>query len=377
MRSRVIYILSNIHKALAFEWIAAKLDPQQFDLQFILLNPGSSALENFLLSCGMKVYRIKYRGKKDLAAAIRQVCSILKQEKPQTVHCHLFDASLTGLIAARLAGVPQRMYTRHYATYHHQYFPRAVWYDRFINWLATNIIAISRNVHHTLLHLEGVPASKIQLIHHGFQLDQFDNMPAQRVDALREKYRTEGKYPVIGVIARYFELKGIQYIIPAFKKLLQTSCPDAKLVLANASGDYAPVIRRALAELPGESYMEVPFEEDVPALYKLFDVYVHVPINQQIEAFGQTYIEALAARVPSVFTLSGVAAEFVVHEKNALVVPFEDVDAIYGSMKRLVEEEGLRNCLRDQGVHDVKQFTIDNMIDQLQQLYLSAPGGRR
>jgi glycosyltransferase involved in cell wall biosynthesis len=117
--------------------------------------------------------------------------------------------------------------------------------------------------------------------------------------------------------------------------------------------------------------VEIPFEEDVPALYKLFDVYVHVPINPQIEAFGQTYIEALAARVPSVFTLSGVATEFIAHEKNALVVPFQDAEAIYQAIMRLLEDGLLRDRLREQGVSDVNRFAISNMIDQLQHLYLS------
>jgi glycosyltransferase involved in cell wall biosynthesis len=363
--------LSHIHKALAFEWTAVGMDPQQFDLHFILLNPGPTALEDFLLSHGIRVHRVKYRSKKDFVSALRQVRRILKLEKPQVVHAHLFDASLAGLLAARLTGVQKRIYTRHYATYHHQYFPRAVWYDRIINWLATDIVAISRNVQDTLWELERVPTVKTHLIHHGFHLNLFDNPQAVRVNVLRDKYLPKTKYPVIGVIARYFELKGIQYIIPAFKRLLQNGYPQAKLVLANASGDYAPVIRRALAELPEESYVEIPFEEDVPALYKLFDVYVHVPINPQIEAFGQTYIEALAARVPSVFTLSGVATEFIAHEKNALVVPFQDAEAIYQAIMRLLEDGLLRDRLREQGVSDVNRFAISNMIDQLQHLYLS------
>ena len=73
-------------------------------------------------------------------------------------------------------------------------------------------------------------------------------------------------------------------------------------------------IQEAVKELPQNSYCVIPFEKDLFSLYQLFDVYVHTPINPTLEAFGQTYVEALAAGIPSVFTMSGVAPQFVLHE---------------------------------------------------------------
>ncbi len=40
----ITYIVSNIDKALTFEWVAEFLDTSRFSLSFILLNPGDSAL---------------------------------------------------------------------------------------------------------------------------------------------------------------------------------------------------------------------------------------------------------------------------------------------------------------------------------------------
>jgi len=109
---------------------------------------------------------------------------------------------------------------------------------------------------------------------------------------------------------------------------------------------------------------------NVRALYHVFDVFVHVPINSYCEAFGQTYVEALACGVPSVFTLSGIAPEFIQHEKNALVVPFKDSQAIALACQRLLQDEGLRSELSAQGLKDVReQFGIEGMIGRLQNLY--------
>lgn len=368
---KVTYIVSDIHKALAFEWIAQSLDAQQFSLSFILLNPGPSALEDFLRQHGVPVHRVTYRSKKDFAKALVQLVVLLRKLGTQAVHCHFFDASLLGLSAAWLAGVRKRIYTRHYSTFHHEYFPKGVYYDRLMNRLATGIVSISGVVSHTLTHLEGVKTGKVHLVHHGFKLAAFTDPSPDRVEALRRKYLPEGHAPVIGVISRYFELKGIQYIIPAFKRLMDTH-PGAKLLLANAVGNYSGPIKSLLAGLPPESYAEIPFEEEIAALYQLFDVFVHVPINEHTEAFGQIYVEALAAGIPSVFTRSGVATEFIEHGRNAWVVPFKDEEALYQAMRGLLADGALRNRVIAQGRADVlDRFALQNMIAALETLYVA------
>ncbi len=366
---RVAYILSGIHKALAFEWIAEKLDRQKFDLRFVLLNSGDSALEDFLKKHQVPVTRITYRGKKNLPKAVLQICRLLKKHNIQAVHCHMFDANVAGLLAARLAEVKKRIYTRHYATFHHEYFPRAVWYDRFVNAQATDIVAISENVRQVLIEMEHVLPQKITLIHHGFELKDFAQPSAESVARLHEKYLFAKQGPVVGNISRYFELKGLQYVIPAFQKLLQTY-PSAHLVLANATGNYTAEVKKLLAELPASSYTEIQFEEDLFALYQLFDIFVHVPVNPRIEAFGQTYVEALAAGIPSIFTLSGVATEFIKNGQNAWVVPFKDTAAIHTAMLNLLSDEDLRNRLIVNGRESVQsRFGLEQMMGKLENLY--------
>ncbi|MDO1448850.1 glycosyltransferase family 4 protein [Rhodocytophaga aerolata] len=368
MRTRITYILSNINKALAFEWITDYLDKNKFELSFILLNSGESFLERYLQTKNVRIWRIPYRGKKNLPKAITKIYQILKQENTQLVHCHLFDACIAGLTAAKLAGIKKRIYTRHHATFHQVYFPRAVWYDKFISAMATDIVAISENVRQTLIN-EGVKAEKIHTIHHGFKLIDFQNTSSNQIQILKQKYNTQGKYPIIGVISRYFELKGIQYVIPAFQKLLN-SYPESLLILANATGNYASDIKHLLKQLPQINYVEITFEPEIFALYQLFDIFIHVPIDPTLEAFGQTYVEALAAGIPSVFTLSGVSGEFVQHEKNALVVPFKDSEAIYESILKILENRDLKNRLIAEGKKDVnKFFELQQMIMKLEQMY--------
>lgn len=371
MKTSVVYIVSNIDKALAFEWVATELDKNKFKLSFILLNPGDSHLEGFLKENSIDTYRIPYRGKKDILKAIKATIQILSKEKAAVIHCHLFDASIIGLLAGRIVRVKKNIFTRHYSTQHHTYFPKAVYYDKLINMLATDIVAISGNVKKVLVELEGVKPAKITLIPHGFKLEEFKEVTEDRIKVLQDKYNPHNLKPVIGTISRYTHLKGLQFTIAAFDRLLK-SYPDALLILANAVGDYTAEIQGLLKNIPKRNYREIRFEPDIMGLYQLFDVFVHVPIDNHSEAFGQTYVEALAAGIPSVFTLSGIANEFIKDKENALVVDYHNSDAIYTAIENLLEDNILRNKIINTGRKDVMdRFKLNKFVHRLEDLYLS------
>ena len=188
--------------------------------------------------------------------------------------------------------------------------------------------------------------------------------------ALRNK-GMDASYILINCTGK--KLHHFLYSIDAFKILL-SDYPNARLYLFGASenADYSVEIKNKLNLIPAKNICIVPFENNVFDLYQLFDIYIHVPVNPSCEAFGQTYVEALAAGIPSVFTLSGVAQEFIVHEENALVVPFKDSNAIYKAMLRLLNDLSLREKLSAEGFQSVsRMFSFEDYIRNLQKLYRS------
>ena len=303
---KITYIISDVSKSLAFEWIAGALDKKKYLLSFILLNKENTPLEDFIRTHGFEVHRVTCGGKKDWPNAIAKTYRLLKKIKPAIVHCHLIQANIVGLSAAKLAGIKKRIYTRHHSSLHHVYFPKGVWLDKWCNKMATHIVAISEGVKKILRDWEKVAENKIVLIPHGFLLNEFTNIDEGRITACRNRLGLEEGRFVVGVISRFTEWKGVQYIIRGFKEFLEKE-PNAFLVLFNAKGDYEQQINKELEHLPADSFKTILFENDIAACYRLVNAFVHVPIDEHSEAFGQVYVEALAAGVPSVFTLSGIA----------------------------------------------------------------------
>jgi glycosyltransferase involved in cell wall biosynthesis len=374
MKQKLCYVISDVDTSLLIDGNVRHLDQDRYDLTVVFLAPQEPGLFKALLRDGYNVRFIKCSGKIDLPRVTYELYRLFRSTKPEIIHTHLFHAAMSGLTAGMFAGVRSRVNTRHHSIEAHLYHPHAVWYDRYLNKISTHIVAITDRVARILIDTEGVPSSKITVVHHGFDLTRFDAALREPAD-LRLKYGLEKNAPVVGVISRFIHWKGIQFISPAFERLL-SEFPNAKLVLSNATGGYGTEIRRLLSRLPETSFCLIPFEEDVLSLYKSFDLFVHVPIGPDYEAFGQVYVEALAMQRPSIFTLSGIANDFITDGHNAIVVPYEDTDAIHKAMVKLVSDPGLARQLAIAGHSSIKdKFGVEKMVNGLEKVYKRLDNG--
>lgn len=368
---KITYIISDINHAVYFEDTAISLRNNGINISFILINCQNSALKTFLIAHNFEYYSLECQRVASSFSSILKVKKILKSTRPDIVHTHLLMANWIGLWAAKLAGIKHRIFTRH-AGLPTQQIKKETFIDKIQNRLATQIIAISNVTKNILLH-QGVKASKITIVHHGFHLNKFIEKDAETFAKIEEKYNSERHFPIVGVISRWIDWKGIQFIIPAFKDLLVTF-PNAKLMLFNAdeASYFAPTISNLLHEIPQNNYEIIAFEKDIAQTYHLFDIFVHTPIDKNCEAFGQIYIEALAAGVPSVFTLSGIAKEFIQNRKNAFVVDFKNSEQITAAMLEILKNPTTAKNIAKEGEQDVlKLFSFDHYITHLIQVYNS------
>lgn len=369
MKKRLCWVISNLDYSKQFDHIEQHL-PDTYELSYIFLADQVPTLYNLFKERGRQVFYIKYISKKNMLASMVNLYRIFRQIKPDIVHTHLFEASFGGIIAAWLAGVKNRIHSRHHSNEAHLYYPlRAVYYDKLLNLLATKIVAVSDVVAEVLTGLENVPLDKIEVIPHGFQLEDIVAQPAT-LKCVKEDHNLVNNYPIIGVVSRFVEWKGVQYIIPAFGKLLK-DYPQAKLVMANARGGYSAELDALLKEtLKEDQYVLIDVERRIFELFKTFDVFVHTPIMKEVEAYGQVYIESLASEVPSVFTLSGIANSFIKDKENAVVVPYQDSEAIYNSIKLLLADNVLQQKIVKKGKADVwKLYHINLMMSRLNSVY--------
>jgi len=370
---RLVYVVWLETRWPLMESVCRGTERTRFDLSFVLLNRATPPLAPVLDELGIPWIHVPFWRRADVPRAMRVIWKHCRDVNPDIIHTHFMNACLAGLTAAALRGVPVRIHTRHHAGPVSWKYRRP-WqelYDFYNNALSTTIIAPSGAVRTALTGRNRVREEKVTVLHHGFDIDAFDAVSDVRVRALRERYGIGDAHPVIGILARYVAIKGIQYALPAFERLLE-SYPDALLLIAPARGPYHAELAPLLARIPKRNLREIPFEDDVHALYKLLDVVVHVPIGPAVEGFGQVYIETMAAGVPSVITRTGIAVDLARDRENAVVVPYFDSDAIYRGIRDVLEDGVLRETIIRTGRRDARGFTARAMIDGLESIYESA-----
>ncbi len=369
MTKKVVYVISNIDRWVAFEWVYNSFINSTITIDFIIISPKEGYFCQFLEKNKADFYHIPFKGKKSYPHIISKLYSIFTEKKYDAIHCHFLDATICGLTAGYIAGIKKRIFTRHHSDFHHQYAPKGILLDKYCNSLSTKVVAISLVVQNILIKKENVKPEKVVIINHGFDFSFFGNIPDNEIMRLKNKYSLHQKF-TIGVISRFIEWKGIQYIIPAFKQFV-TQNPNSVLVLANANGPYKEQIISLLEQnLQKEQYRLISFESDIAILYKCFNTFIHTPISPSAEAFGQVYVEALAAAVPAIVTKSGIAFEFIEDKENAILVEYKNSKEILEALNVVATDEPLRKKLMINGRKDVEElFDLSLMTKKLTELY--------
>lgn len=305
----MIYIISDVKKSLGLEWVIKKIK-LKYDLKIILINSKNSSFEKWLNLQDIYYINIDYKNKfLDFFPVLYSVLNFIVKNRSNHVHCHLRKASIIGLLASYILQIKKRVYTRHHGIESQGEILES-FIDKIVFLFATDIITISNEIENITLSLNKTTSKKIKTIHHGFNLSYFKTNP-KNLKLIKRKYKIRENQFVIGAISRLVYWKNIDKVIDAFILFKKYFNNNSILLLANIekNGFYAKKVLKKLNCLTPRDYRLIEFEEDVFSLYKLFDIFIHIPKKGGYEAFGQTFIESMLSNTPTIFSNTGIAKE--------------------------------------------------------------------
>jgi len=221
-----------------------------------------------------------------------------------------------------------------------------------------------------LRNLENVNSSKIYQFSPAIDLNRYANKDPNLREKMLQKYDLKESDIVIGVCSRFDYYKGLKYVIEGFS-LAAKKHKNIKLIFFGASGiEFDSLSRLAKNKLPNNTYQFVKYEKNILGAYAIMDIFIHVPIAYDEEAFGLVYVEAMASSIACVFTISGISAKLLKHNNNALVVGYKSSSDINTALQRLIKNKGLRNKIGIQAKKDViKYFPENEVYENLANLY--------
>ncbi|MBB1256001.1 glycosyltransferase [Streptomyces sp. OF3] len=264
-----------------------------------LTNPGPVAAG--IRADGRRVLHLGMRGNRDMSALPR-LTGLIRRERYDLVHTHLYRACLYGRTAARLAGVRAVVATEHSLGDAH-IEGRPLSNSARAMYLATErlgatTIAVSATVARRLREW-GVPRPRIETIPNGIEAARFRFDPAARRTA-RNRLAIPADAFTVGAVGRLVPGKRFDALVRAVAQV-----PPARLLLVGDGPERAAL--RRLAErlgaadrvvFAGECDEERTPSADRPgvaAMLSAMDVFVS-PSTE--EAFGLAVLEALAAGLP-------------------------------------------------------------------------------
>lgn len=303
----------------------------------------------------------------DLAAFFQLILIILRF-RPAIVHTHTPKAGLLGMLAAWVCRVPVRLHTvaglplmeargikRHlllfterltYAAAHHIY-PNSIGLMDFI----------AGHIMHNKKKMKLLGRGSSNGINTAHYLKTTELQTAAGI--IRANLGIPADGFVFGFAGRIVNDKGIKELLRAFKKTGE-SLKNVFLLLVGATEDDLDPIDQA-----DKDYMQsapnifmAGYQHDVRPWMLAMDVFVFPSYR---EGFPNVVMQAACLELPCIVSDINGCNEIIYHNKNGLVVPAKNADALADSMLSLVNQHERRMLFGKRA----REFVIHNFDQQV------------
>jgi glycosyltransferase involved in cell wall biosynthesis/ribosomal protein S18 acetylase RimI-like enzyme len=280
--------------------------------------------------------------------AFAELVRLLRRERFDLLHTHNPKPGVIGRVAARLARVPLVVNTVHglYATPEDRPAKRAAVLT--LEGLAARCSDLelyqSEEDLRWARRIRLVPAGRSELLGNGTDLKRFDPDRAdpERAAALRAELGLPAGALVVGAVGRLVAEKGYRELFAAARAVRRQHPQVRFLVVGSPDLDKADAISEAeLAEAAADVCF-AGWRDDVDDLLAAMDVFV---LASWREGMPRSAIEAAAMARPLVLTDIRGCREVARHDREALLVPPRDPDALAAAISRLAGDPALRDRL--------------------------------
>ena len=303
--------------------------------------------------------------------AYQRLLDLFRSPRVDVVHSHSPKAGILGRMAAWKAHVPLVVHTVHGQAFH----PYQPWLtnrfyiaaERFAARRCHHICAVAQAMIDQCVAARVAPPEKYSVVYSGMDLSPYLN--ATPDCELRKKLGIPENSPVIGKVARLFELKGHDYLLQAAPSIVAQH-PDVRFLLVG-DGNLRKSLEQQVAKLGlTENFVFaglVP-PSDIPRYMSIMDCLVHLSLR---EGLPRTVVQAFASGIPAVaFALDGTP-EVVQHGTTGYLCSAGDVEKVSTHLNHLLNDPVHRQTMGAKG-RDlvVRQFDWRHMADVLEELYL-------
>ncbi len=238
---------------------------------------------------------------------------------------------------------------------------------------ATRVLTVSESSKRDILRFVDTQPEKIDVIYNAYD-EAFAIDPAEEdVVRVRERFQLQDEFVLYAGNVKPH--KNLERLIEAFHIVRKRGLDHLKLVMIGDEISKYTALRRAVHRHQLHKYVRflgyLP-EETLAVMYRLAGVFVFPSLY---EGFGLPPLEAMASGTP-VVTSNVSSLPEVAGDAAVLVDPY-DPRAIADGIYRVLTDEQLRKDLRHKGVARAGQFSWEQSVRRIHQIYCRVGGSDR
>jgi len=360
-RIKVLFLITELNVGgaeMVVAKITAHLNEDRFHCSVCSLLPDGRLAE-VLQEQGIKTLSLNVKEKFDVRGLFR-LLRLLREEKTDILHTHLFHANLLGRIAGRMAGVPVIISHQHGVERSRSKVRSLL--DRLTSRYADVVISTCEVVKQTLIKRDKIPPDKIRTIYKGVEITNAE----VKSSSARRNLGITSDVPVVGIVANLRSMKGHDTFLKAARMILN-DVENARFLIVGGGPLEGKL--KALAFKLGVSPQTIftGFRDDVPSLLATMDVFV---LPSLWEGVPIAILEAMAMAKPVVATEVGGIPEIVVNGETGILVPPQNPKLLAEAIIALLQNRERAEAMGRAGRERVERcFTVERMVQQTEALY--------
>jgi glycosyltransferase involved in cell wall biosynthesis len=368
-RLRVVHLIDQLNPGGAERFtmhVVARLDRDRFDRTICATRatgsfwPGDTRAEALaeLDQAGVRVLELGREGRFDLAAW-RPLVRVLRRERVQILHAHMFGSSVWGALLAQLVRVPVVVVHEHGTPFEVER-GRLFLERNLLGRAADAYVAVSEHDQRKIVD-RGVPAERTFVLPNGISTPVVDE-----TKDVRAELGIAADAPVVGAVGLQRREKAYDVLLRA-AAVARERIPALRVVLV---GD--GVMRNELVRLTGELGLDdaVVFagvRVDVPEVLRSFDVAVN---SSHSEGSPLSVMEYMEAGLPVVATRVGGVPGIVRDGVDGVLVPPNDPAAMGDALVQVLSDREKAEAMGRSGRERRRaEFDLEVSARRLGELY--------
>ncbi len=297
--------------------------------------------------------------------SLYRLARYMREQKIDIVHTHMYRPNISGVVAAKLAGVPVIISNVH--SVGHWGTTRQMVMDSMLGRWRNRVVTISEAVKSDYVKKTGADPNKCVVIYNGIDLEAFTR-PVQN-PRLKGELGIGADDKVVGIVARLVDAKDHATFFRA-AKIVQQNIPRVKFLVVGEEDAQPGVLAQLEAQVAElgltAQVIFTGIRQDIPDLLSVMDVSVLSSIR---EGFSNTIVESMACGVPMVATDVGGNAEAIVNGYTGFVVPPKAPAPLAEAIIKVLKDEPLAASMRQASKERARLFSLECMCQNTIELY--------